>query len=64
MSYKISNIFSKTYDYELNKYVVEALVSYKGKCKIKKLFYAFKEDADAVKVGDVIGFNNEERNKK
>ena len=64
MSYKVSNIFSKIYDYELNKYVVEALVSYKGKCKIKKLFYAFKEDADAVKVGDVIGFNNEERNKK
>lgn len=46
MSYKISNIFSKTYDYKLNKYVVEALVSYQGKCKIKKLFYAFKEDAD------------------
>lgn len=64
MSYKVSNIFSKIYDYNLNKYVVEALVSYKGKCKIKKLFYAFKEDADAVKVGDVIGFNNEERNKK
>lgn len=64
MSYKVSNIFSKIYDYKLNKYVVEALVSYKGKCKIQKLFYAFKEDADAVKVGDVIGFNNEERNKK
>lgn len=64
MSYKISNIFSKTYDYKLNMYVVEALVSYQGKCKIKKLFYAFKEDADAVKVGDIIGFNNEERIKE
>lgn len=58
MEYKIANIFSRKYDNSINKYVVEALVSYKGKCKIKKIFYAFKEDADAVKVGDIIGFYN------
>lgn len=56
MEYKIANIFSRKYDNNINKYVVEVLISCQGKCKVKRLFYAFKEDADAVKVGDFIRF--------
>lgn len=56
--YKIANIFSRTYDYKLNKYVVEVLLSKQGRGKIKKLYYAFKEDADNVKVGDCITLDN------
>lgn len=38
MIYKIANIFSKSYDNQLNKYVVDALLSKNGKCITETLF--------------------------
>lgn len=64
MTYKIANIFSRTYDTTLNKYVVKVLLSRQGRCKEKKLFYAFKEDAEQVKIGDCIEMYDERKRKK
>lgn len=54
MKYKVANILGRKYDNKINKYVVDVLLAREGKGKVTKLFYAFKEDAYGLKIGDIV----------
>ena len=54
MKYKVANILGIKYDNNLNKYIVDVVLAREGKGKVTKLFYAFKEDAYSLKIGDIV----------
>lgn len=64
MIYKIANIFSKSYDNQLNKYVVDAILSKNGRCIQQKLYFAFKEDAEQLKIGGYVEIYQKENKSK
>ena len=58
MIYKVANIFGCRYDAKINKYILGVLLAKDGKGKDTRLYFATREEAESIKVGELIEYND------